>query len=91
MRKRILATLLSSLALAVFLPAAASANVTATSGSQGANKSGELTDLTTKLNVTLTNAPDVPELGLVIGAAATVLGGVGYLTIRSRETSGRKT
>jgi hypothetical protein len=70
-------------------PNKALANVIATYDGHSGSNSGEIKDnnllLAEKLNVAV-----VPRFGLVTGATATVLGGVGYLTIRRRENSSNK-
>lgn len=70
-------------------PNEAIANVSATYGVQSGSNSGKIKDenliLTDKLNVTT-----VPVFGLVTGTTVIVLGGVSYLTMRGRETSGSK-
>jgi hypothetical protein len=68
-------------------PNQAIANVTATFGSKGGNNSGQVKNLTEKLNVAIVNVSVVPEFGLLTGAVATIAGGAGYLAIRRREAA----
>jgi hypothetical protein len=72
-------------------PNEATAKVTATYRSQSGYSSGSVKNknLTYLMNNNL-NATPIPGLSLVTGAAAAVLGGVGYIIIRSREISDRK-
>ncbi len=66
------------------------AYVTATSGDLGGVNSGAVNALTARLNVSIINVSLVPELGIVTGFGATIIGGGTFLYIRRRNLSDKK-
>lgn len=67
-------------------PDGATANVTATQGNKGGVNSGKVNGVTEKLNVAIVNV-SLPELGLVTGIGAGLIGGGAFLAIRRRQLS----
>jgi hypothetical protein len=71
-------------------PNASAANVMATyEGESGSSEAAVNKVLTNKLNTALVKSSVIPTFGLITAGTASVLGCVGYIAIRSRETSGR--
>ena len=66
------------------------AYVTATSGVLGGVNNGPVNALTARLNVSIVNVSLVPELGIVTGFSATIIGGGTFLYIRHRNLSVKK-
>ena len=66
------------------------AYVTATSGDLGGVNNGPVNALTARLNVSIVNVSLVPELGIVTGFGATIIGGGTFLYIRRRNLSVKK-
>jgi len=71
-------------------PTGSTAGVAASKGPLGGSNSGTVDSLTTDINLALVNVSFVPELGLVTGIGATIIGGGAFLAIRRRELSGKK-
>jgi hypothetical protein len=71
-------------------PDSATAGVAASKGALGGSNSGTVDSLTTDINLALVNVSIVPELGLITGIGATIMGGGAFLVLRQRHLSGYK-
>jgi hypothetical protein len=71
-------------------PDSSTAGVAASKGALGGSNSGTVYGLTTDINLALVNVSLVPELGLITGVGAAVLGGGAFLVIRRQNLSAKQ-
>lgn len=66
-------------------PNGATAQVTATKGSNSASNSGKVNKLSASVNLAIVNVSVVPEFGIVAGISAAILGGGAFIVMRQRQ------